>query len=345
MNIINKANKSAFKDTAYGIISAGELYFAEQQLDINGMKEDKTIDLSTSTELQLKGEIPEGEILITKDGKTAIAVSNGRYCITKGINDKDVTVTEEYETCKFPKEKVNLPITWYAGTDYSNLTTATDAEGNVFAYKISDYAEPMENLEGVEMQALLENMQQWIVLDNTLLTEMAEGAYKIADFLLINLKENNQVDGIIIPETGLYMSSEVIDVLSFIIGGKFESKVEETETSISWNGMESNLECVQSTLNQLDYYCKVSEEIPSTNVSDYIEFTYKYNDQEKIEDTFPKANDGTYISLFIEGGAIVFDDTNGFGRANLTKGVWFLKRYYDDGTCTYISKLTFNKEN
>ena len=31
MNIINKANKSSFKDTAYGILSAGELYFAEQQ--------------------------------------------------------------------------------------------------------------------------------------------------------------------------------------------------------------------------------------------------------------------------------------------------------------------------
>ena len=27
MNIINKSNKSAFKDTAYGVISAGELYF------------------------------------------------------------------------------------------------------------------------------------------------------------------------------------------------------------------------------------------------------------------------------------------------------------------------------
>ena len=60
MNIINSANKSAFKDTAYGIINAGELYFAEQQLDVNGMREDTTITLPDTTEqLQIKGDVPE----------------------------------------------------------------------------------------------------------------------------------------------------------------------------------------------------------------------------------------------------------------------------------------------
>ena len=69
MNIINSANKSAFKDTAYGIIDAGELYFAEQQLDVNGMIEDETINLSDTTNtLGLKGEIPEGSITISKEG-------------------------------------------------------------------------------------------------------------------------------------------------------------------------------------------------------------------------------------------------------------------------------------
>ena len=104
MNIMNSANKSAFKDTAYGIISAGELYFAEQQLDVNGMIEDETINLSDTTNtLGLKGEIPEGSITISKEGKTALAVYNGRYCITKGFNDKDIIVTEDYEECKLPK--------------------------------------------------------------------------------------------------------------------------------------------------------------------------------------------------------------------------------------------------
>ena len=111
MNIINKANKSAFKDTAYGIVSAGELYFAERQLEPNGMLEDVTIQLPDTTKtLQLKGEVPTGTILITKEGKIAIAVQNGRYCVTKGIEDKDVTITEDIANCILPASITNITL-------------------------------------------------------------------------------------------------------------------------------------------------------------------------------------------------------------------------------------------
>ena len=99
MNIISKANESAFKDSAYGVISAGELYFAEMQLEPNGMLEDVTFNLPDER-LQMKGEVPKGSIIITKEGDIAIAVYNNRYCITKGFSDKDVTITEDYENCK-----------------------------------------------------------------------------------------------------------------------------------------------------------------------------------------------------------------------------------------------------
>ena len=108
MNIIDKANKSAFKDSAYGIINAGELYFAERQLEPLGMLEDVTITLPDTTKtLELKGDIPEGSVTITKDGKVAIAVKNNRYCITKGINDTDVTITEDVENCTLPSGENN----------------------------------------------------------------------------------------------------------------------------------------------------------------------------------------------------------------------------------------------
>ena len=103
MNIINKANESAFKDSAYGVISAGELYFAERQLEPNGMLEDITITLPETTKiLQLKGEVPTGSILITKEGKIAIAVHNNRYCVTKGLEDENVEIIEDYESCDLP---------------------------------------------------------------------------------------------------------------------------------------------------------------------------------------------------------------------------------------------------
>ena len=109
MNIISKANESAFKDSAYGVISAGELYFADRQLEPNGMQEDVTITLpDTTKKLQIKGEVPTGSILITKEGKIAIAVQNGRYCVIKGIDDKDVTITEDVTNCNLPGQIENV---------------------------------------------------------------------------------------------------------------------------------------------------------------------------------------------------------------------------------------------
>jgi len=100
MNIINQANKSAFKNTAYGVIQAGELYFAEKQLEPNGMSGDVTIDLpDTTKQLVLKGEVPKGTITITEDGKISITVTNGRYCAKKGLEERDVTITEDVENC------------------------------------------------------------------------------------------------------------------------------------------------------------------------------------------------------------------------------------------------------
>ena len=101
LNIIDKANKSSFKDTAYGIIQAGEYYYAGSQLDLEGPLEDVTMATSDSR-LELKGDIPEGTVKITKDGKIELAVKNNRYCVTKGLEDIDITITENPEDCKLP---------------------------------------------------------------------------------------------------------------------------------------------------------------------------------------------------------------------------------------------------
>ena len=104
LNIIDKANKSAFKDTAYGILSAGELYFAEQQLEVNGMteKEVKFILPADQNTLGLKGDIPEGSITITRDGDISLMIKNSRYCVTKGLEEDDITITEESDDCEIP---------------------------------------------------------------------------------------------------------------------------------------------------------------------------------------------------------------------------------------------------
>ena len=56
MNIIEKSNKAAFKDTAYGIIKSGELYYANKLLEPNGMNEDVTFTFPEAEGLDIKGK-------------------------------------------------------------------------------------------------------------------------------------------------------------------------------------------------------------------------------------------------------------------------------------------------
>jgi len=145
MNILDKANKSAFKDTAYGIISAGELYYAEQQLQLNGMGEDKTFslpaDVNTEDGLQIKGEVPEGTLKVNTKGEIALAVKNARYCITKRYEDTDIKVTDDVENCYFPYtlSAVATTSTELGVTSVNTCATSgTCNPGTEFAIKVND---------------------------------------------------------------------------------------------------------------------------------------------------------------------------------------------------------------
>ena len=156
MNIITKSRKSAFKDSAYGIIKAGELYYADRLLEPEGMTEDKMFTFpSDTTGLDIKGSKPrDGSVIVTTEGKVAIGVTDGKYCITKGYEDTDVTITEDVETCSNPEiptlSKLATTGTFSKvdGTDVSEITEvnecATDttegacAPGTAFAIKVNE---------------------------------------------------------------------------------------------------------------------------------------------------------------------------------------------------------------
>ena len=102
MNIISRANKSAFKDSAYGVLKAGENYYMGELLNAQGMTSDKVFDFSKDTsELEINGSKPTGgDMIVNTSGKVALAITNGRHCVTKGFNDEDVTITDDVTNCK-----------------------------------------------------------------------------------------------------------------------------------------------------------------------------------------------------------------------------------------------------
>ena len=109
MNIISSARKSAFEDTAYGLISAGEIYYAQELLE-NGMTSDVEFTIEDGkfvgeNKLEVKGALPtNGKIKVTRDGKVALAISNGAMCITKGYGDSKIDPEADVDNCELPAE-------------------------------------------------------------------------------------------------------------------------------------------------------------------------------------------------------------------------------------------------
>jgi len=98
-HITETAKKEAFINSAYGIIKAGNLYYSRQEM-MGNITDDITINFPDSSNiLELQGKVPNGSIKITKEGKIAIAVYNKKYCITKYIDDKDITIKENFKYC------------------------------------------------------------------------------------------------------------------------------------------------------------------------------------------------------------------------------------------------------
>ena len=104
ISIINKVQKSAFKDSAYGIIKAGEMYYTSKMMEPDGMTQIKTFNFSEGTEeLKIKGSKPtSGTMVVTKEGNVGLAISNGKYCVKKGTTNEDVTIDENIEECTIP---------------------------------------------------------------------------------------------------------------------------------------------------------------------------------------------------------------------------------------------------
>lgn len=100
INIIEKARIGALKDSAYGIIDAADLHFAQNSL--NGSKNELIFEVEegksglyikgTESKLNFKGEQPEigSEVVVATNGKVSIKLISGDYCVVKTAEGKEL---------------------------------------------------------------------------------------------------------------------------------------------------------------------------------------------------------------------------------------------------------------
>ncbi|MBE6144905.1 MAG: DUF1566 domain-containing protein [Firmicutes bacterium] len=144
MNIISSARKSAFEDTAYGLISAGEMYYANALLN-DGMTEDAEFTFNNGefvgeNKLEVKGSLPEnGKVKVTKDGKVIVAVNNGSMCAKKRVDDTKVKLEETLEYCTLEPTLKELAKTNDFATSVDACATAgtTCSTGTPFAIEVA----------------------------------------------------------------------------------------------------------------------------------------------------------------------------------------------------------------
>ncbi len=149
LNIIVRARKSAFKDTAYGMQESAKAEYLRTILD--GEDEPRYFEYPFDN-LQFSGTKPKGgKISIDKDGLMAIAIYNDEWCAIKQFDEKEVKVIDYKENiCKVDSssmpsipieisvpEKTVLKVTEVAGYDLLAGVTATDTNGKNYIPQIS----------------------------------------------------------------------------------------------------------------------------------------------------------------------------------------------------------------
>ncbi len=112
LSILTKVRKSAFQDSAYGIMEAAKSYFAESILEeTDPVDQVFSFEDGASNELSYSGSKPKGGILtLSKSGEIALAIHNNEWCAIKSKTDTNVRLIKyEKDKCKIP-DGSDLPL-------------------------------------------------------------------------------------------------------------------------------------------------------------------------------------------------------------------------------------------
>ena len=103
--VINKARLNSLKDSAYGLIDASNLYYAQFGVSSN-TRFDKSDNENTLKELRYKGNVKEGTVIINTKGKVVVCITDGKNSAYKNYNESSVTLVSS-KRCSVP-ENTNI---------------------------------------------------------------------------------------------------------------------------------------------------------------------------------------------------------------------------------------------
>ena len=100
-NVVNDVRIKSLQNSAYGLIEAGNLYYAQYGVNSNTRFDiENNLVSSTDTDnlLKYKGSIKSGVVILNKKGNVIVCVSDGKNAAYKNYNEEKVT-TKRGQTC------------------------------------------------------------------------------------------------------------------------------------------------------------------------------------------------------------------------------------------------------
>ena len=343
LNIIENARKEAFKDSAYGIVSAAETKYMNSLLGKTSeglIYEYANGKIVSGEDLDYRGETPKsGRVSITKEGKIGIAIDNGKWCATKDYDENEVSlkklennncileasessnIYDEVTGINKPQLLTNMiPIKW----DENNNEIVTDKNDDEwYAYEEKRWA-----------NAKTEDGSYWVWIPRY--------AYKITsgyhtstagtiDIKFLKGNTNESVDGTAIETSGykvgvkdtstnyfLHPSFDNGNELGYWVA-KFEPSVKENDPCYT---DESETNCNKSNL--------AIEILPNKTSLSYISASNAYHVSKNMKDYIGGGTIDSHMMTNLQWGAVAYLSKSVYGADN--QEVWNNVDYYEHKT-------------
>ena len=108
-NVINDVRIKALQSSAYGLIEASNLYYAQYGTNNNlrfDIKNNQINSTDTTNLLKYKGSVKEGTVILDKKGQVIVCITDGKNSASKNYNESKVT-TVKGTTCNI-RENSNI---------------------------------------------------------------------------------------------------------------------------------------------------------------------------------------------------------------------------------------------
>ena len=99
--VVNKFEMYKFKKIVNKGVETGELYYSENKDNL------KDLTINLPEENIIKEKSLNGKLVVTKDGKTALAIHDNKYCAIKSVDEEEIKINSDIENCVMPKTSIS----------------------------------------------------------------------------------------------------------------------------------------------------------------------------------------------------------------------------------------------